>query len=237
MIWPMMVASQDGGVLIFGGTRNTGLEIAKILVARGDQVTAFVRPTSDLSGLDPLGVNYAVGDALNFDDVLAVLNSGTYRAVISTIGSSPRAENPVDYTGTVNIVEAAKVAGVERLLAVTIIGPGKSISMVPEEQRITLAGAIALKAKAEDHIIASGLDYTIVRPGQLTHNPANRSAKLSLDPGVTGPLTRADLAGLVVDCLDNDATIGQIYQAIGDDPLARQGIGLNRSRRGVNRPN
>ena len=32
---------EDGGVLIFGGTRNTGLEVAKHLRARGEIVTVF----------------------------------------------------------------------------------------------------------------------------------------------------------------------------------------------------
>ncbi|MBT6962071.1 MAG: hypothetical protein HOA00_13080, partial [Rhodospirillaceae bacterium] len=48
---PTMAAE---GVLIFGATRNTGLEIAKILVARGEPVTAFVRPTSNLENLESL---------------------------------------------------------------------------------------------------------------------------------------------------------------------------------------
>ena len=66
-------AAPEGGhhVLLFGGTRNTGLEVAKILAGRGDRVTAFVRPSSDRSGLEPLGVNFAVGDALDMDSVQA----------------------------------------------------------------------------------------------------------------------------------------------------------------------
>lgn len=55
-------AIADDGVLIFGASRNTGLEIARILVARGETVTAFVRPTSNLENLEPLAVDYFVGD-------------------------------------------------------------------------------------------------------------------------------------------------------------------------------
>ena len=50
--------------LVFGASQRTGLEVAKILAARGDRVTAFVRPTSDRSGLEPLGVDLAVGDPI-----------------------------------------------------------------------------------------------------------------------------------------------------------------------------
>ena len=69
-------AAPEGGhhVLLFGGTRNTGLEVAKILAERGDRVTAFVRPSSDRSGLEPLGVSFAVGDALDMDSVQAAFD-------------------------------------------------------------------------------------------------------------------------------------------------------------------
>ena len=34
-------ASSDAGILIIGATRGTGLKLAKLLVARGDEVTAL----------------------------------------------------------------------------------------------------------------------------------------------------------------------------------------------------
>lgn len=208
-----------GGVLIFGATRATGLEVAKILAARGEAVTAFVRPTSNLNELQALKIKTVTGDALSSEDVAAVIVSGRFRAIISTLGGG-RGETPPDAIGTKNIVDAAKSAGVERLIVVTVIGPGNSISMVPAQQRETLGRSIALKAEAEDFVTASGLSYTIIRPGQLTSNPRSGIARLSLEPAPTGPVTRGDLADLVVKCLDDDATRGKIYQVIGDDPLA-----------------
>ena len=47
---------ERGTVLIVGASSGAGLEIAKVLSARGDDVTAFVRPTSDRSGLAPLNI-------------------------------------------------------------------------------------------------------------------------------------------------------------------------------------
>ncbi len=73
--------------------------------------------------------------------------------------------------------------------------------------------------------MASDLDYTIIRPGQLTSNPRSGIIKLSLEPEPTGPVTRADLADQVVWAYDNDASINQVYQVIGDDPLAEQRMG------------
>lgn len=211
---------EPDGVLIFGATRNTGLEIAKLLVARGESVTAFVRPTSNLDNLAPLNVDYFVGDATNADDVDQAIASKNFRAIISTLGTT-RGDTPPDLIGTINMVDAAQKTGVNRIIAVTIIGPGKSIVMVPPVQRERMAWAIDIKDKAEKYIIASDLDYTIVRPGQLTSNPRSGIIKLSLEPEQTGPVTRQDVADMVLWTYDHEESINQIYHVIGDDPLAQ----------------
>lgn len=207
------------GVLIFGATRNTGLEIAKILVARGEPVTAFVRPTSNLENLEPLNVSYFQGDAMNADDVARAIGSRDFKAVISTLGGG-RGERPPDVVGTINMVDAMVASGPKRFLVVTIIGPGKSISMVPRQQVVQLGAIIKLKEEAENYIMASDLDYTIIRPGQLTSNPRSGIIRMDLEPSPTGPITRADLADMVVSAYDDDSTIRKVYQTIGDDPLA-----------------
>ncbi|MDG2241913.1 MAG: SDR family oxidoreductase [Rhodospirillaceae bacterium] len=207
------------GVLIFGATRNTGLEIAKVLVGRGEPVTAFVRPTSNLENLEPLDVSYFVGDAMNADDVERAILSKDFKAVISTLGGG-RGERPPDVVGTINMVDAMAKSNTKRFLTVTIIGPGKSISMVPRQQRVALGRVIELKAEAENYVMASDLDYTIIRPGQLTSNPRSGIIRMDVEPAPTGPITRADLADMVVGAYDDDSTIRMVYQTIGDDPLA-----------------
>jgi uncharacterized protein YbjT (DUF2867 family) len=207
------------GVLIFGATRNTGLEIAKILVARGEPVTAFVRPTSNLENLESLDVSYFKGDAMNAEDVARAIASKDFKAVISTLGGG-RGEKSPDVVGAINMVDAMAKTGPKRFLIVTIIGPGKSISMVPRQQVVQLGPIIKLKEEAENYIMASDLDYTIIRPGQLTSNPRTGIIRMDLEPAPTGPITRADLADMVVSAYDDDSTIRKVYQTIGDDPLA-----------------
>jgi len=207
------------GVLIFGATRNTGLEIAKILIARGEPVTAFVRPVSNLENLEPLEVDYFTGDALKADDVKAAVESKDFSAVISTLGGG-RGETPPDLIGTINIIDAMENASVDRFLAVTIIGPGKSMVMVPKQQRQSLRRIIKIKEEAENYVMASSVGWTIIRPGQLTSNPRSGIIRMSEEPAPTGPVTRSDLADIVVNAYDDPSTIGKVYQVIGDDPLA-----------------
>jgi len=205
-------ASDNLSVLIFGATGPTGFNVAKILHERGDQVTAFVRASSDTTELDALGITTVVGDALDVASVEAATNSGSFDQVLTTLGCYS-CDPPVDSTGNINVAEAAKAAGVSRVLLVTSIGAGDSADAPPFLSKWFLRNVLPLKTEAEDHLKASGLDYTIIRPGGLVSKGATGNGYLSEDPMTFGLIDRADLAELIVECMDDDGTIGKTYSA------------------------
>jgi len=123
-------ASANAGILLIGATRGTGLRLAKLLVARGDEVTALVRPSSDLSELEKLSVRLVTGDALSRADMDAAFTEGPYRAVVSTIGCF-RCEQPPDYIGNKNIIDAAAASGNRRLIMISTVGAGDSKEGAP----------------------------------------------------------------------------------------------------------
>ncbi|MDX2143100.1 MAG: SDR family oxidoreductase [Rhodospirillaceae bacterium] len=204
------------GVLIFGASRNTGLDIAEILAKRGDKVTAVVRPNSDTTELKKLGVTLVNGDALDMASVEAALAGKNYRAIITTISCFSCDPKP-DYLGNKNIFDAAKAAGVKRVVLMTTIGSGDSYDAAPIPARRFLKDMLPLKTQAEDHLKSLGLDYTIIRPGGLKTAAPTGRALLTEDRKASGIITRADLAELVVKALDDDATIGKTLSAIDAD--------------------
>jgi uncharacterized protein YbjT (DUF2867 family) len=206
-------ADDPSSILIFGGTRNTGLLVAQMLTARGDKVTAFVRPTSDRSGLEPLGVDFVVGDAMDMEAVEAAFAAGTYRAVVTTIGCL-RCNPPSDYQANANIINAAKAAGVKRVLLVTTIGAGDSYDAMPWLSKKVLARTLPLKTHAEEDMRRSGLDYTIIRPGGLRTAPPTGNGVLTEEVDIFGFIFREDLAGLIVAALDDERAIGKTLAAV-----------------------
>jgi uncharacterized protein YbjT (DUF2867 family) len=150
-------------VLVFGATGKLGYEVTERLVLRGDKVTAFVRSTSDRSRLEPLGVAFAVGDVLETATIAAAFQSSDFDAVVVSIAAM-NVEN-LDHLGNVNVADGAKAAGVERLLMISSVGAGDSYEFAPLISRLALAKVLPQKTLAEEHIRASGLDYTILRPG------------------------------------------------------------------------
>lgn len=225
------------GILLFGASQRTGLEIARLLVARGDDVTAFVRPTSDRTELEKLAVQFAVGDVTAADDVVHAFAAREYRAVISTVGGARGDDPRPDFIGTRNIVDSALQNGVPRMLMVTVVGAGDSRGAISDNAWKFLGPVIELKSQAEDYLTGSGLDATILRPGGMASGPATGTAIRTEDHSIMGMIQRADLAALVVECLDDDESIGRIYHAI--DPEAQEQPPLQRGeamRRGEAKP-
>ncbi len=207
----------DDGIFILGATRASGLEIARLLTARGDLVTALAREGSPRENLNAIGATVVIGDALNRESLDAALADKNFRAVIASLGGPPRDDRKVDLDGNVNAVDAAKAAGTKRFIMLTAIGCGDSWDALPPSAQKFLGKAIELKTGAENHLIESGLDYSIIRPGALTSEPATGNGLLNENPYLIGTITRADVAMLTVRCLDDDGTIGKVYGVMDKD--------------------
>jgi len=201
----------DGPVLVFGGTSGAGLGAVRELRARKVPVTVFARPTSDLSALTPLGVGIVTGDALDATSVQAAFASAKFVAVVSSLGGR-RGEPRPDLTGNRNITAAAKAAGVRRLIQLSSMGTGKSREK-PRDGAHFMTEVLYLKTLAEDDLIASGLDYTIIRPGGLRDGPATGTGILTGEERM-GSINRNELGRLVVGALYDDTTVNRILSAL-----------------------
>ena len=96
---------------------------------------------------------------------------------------------------------------------ISTVGAGDSKDTIPWIVGWMLEDVIALKQQAEQSLINSGLDYTIVRPGGLKDGDPTGLGVLTEDPETMGVIVRADLAGLLVQCIDDEQTIGKTYTA------------------------
>ncbi|HEX7973414.1 MAG TPA: SDR family oxidoreductase, partial [Anaerolineales bacterium] len=148
--------------------------------------------------------------------------------VICAIGSRDLQgeENPqvVDYQGVQNLVSAAvgtkaRARGVlEHFVLVS------SIAVTHPEHPLNQYGRVLdWKLKGEEALRASGLTYTIVRPGGLTDAPGGEHALL-FDQGdrISGLISRADVAEVCVQALDEpkaDNTTFEVIEAPGPASL------------------
>ena len=93
-------AGAKENVLIIGGAGNTGSIISKMLIARGDDVTAFVRSTTDRFRLEGVPVNYVVGDAMKAVVIRYGPMKGQSSGAPTAPGSRPTAPaSPTHWSG------------------------------------------------------------------------------------------------------------------------------------------
>ncbi len=144
--------------LIVGATGLVGGEICRRLAANQKPVRALVRPTGDPSRIEELrkaGAELVSGDLKDPASIQAACAGVT--AVLST-ASSTLSRQPgdtidgVDRLGQLQLVEAARAAGVKHFVFV---------SFTPFANDFALQRA---KREVEQALISSGMAYTILRP-------------------------------------------------------------------------
>ncbi|MCF4969452.1 SDR family oxidoreductase [Nostoc sp. CMAA1605] len=210
-------------IFLVGASRGVGREIANYLRQQDIAVTALLRNETSRTELEAIGVEVVLGDALNLDDVeKAMITDKPVNAVISTLGGLPSDTEKPDYIGNKNLIDIAVKANIQKLILVTSIGTGNSVGAVPPQALNALQPVLIEKDKAEQHLIASGLTYTIVRPGGLKSEPPTGNAVLTEDIRIVGSIHRADVAELVCRCLTSENANNKVLSAIDKNMLFTQ---------------
>jgi nucleoside-diphosphate-sugar epimerase len=209
-----MGMSNTRTIFVAGASRGVGREIATILVSQGYAVVALLRTADARIELESLGAKVAIGDALNYTDVAqAMTTHSPITAIISTIGGMPVDGQRADYVGNKHLIDAAKAAGIPRFVLVSSLGAGATKDAIPPQAYQSLAAVLADKERAEQHLVESGLTYTIIRPGGLKSAPATGNGVLTIATNVAGSIHRADVATLVCGCLNGTSANNLILSA------------------------
>jgi uncharacterized protein YbjT (DUF2867 family) len=206
------------GVVIAGGHGQIALRLARLLSARGDRVRSLIRNPDHASGVSDVGAEPVVADLEALDDVSSCVSGAD--AVVFAAGAGPGSgaerKRTVDYGAAVKLIEAAQAAGVRRYLMVSSIGADDP-SAGSEQMRPYLQA----KADADAALAASGLDFTIVRPGRLTNEPGTRRVAVG-ERLERADVTRDDVAAVLVAALDEPRTVGRTFVLVnGDLPIAQ----------------
>jgi uncharacterized protein YbjT (DUF2867 family) len=202
-------------IFLAGASRGVGREIAKCLVAQKFKVKALIRSEAARIDLEALGITVVIGDALNPEEVEQAMQGEPIEAVISTIGGQPTDGERADFKGNRNLIDAAVKAGVKKFILVSSIGSGNSAPALPLQALETLSSVLAEKEQAENHLIASGLTYTIIRPGGLKSEPPPRGGGiLTENPLIAGTINRSDVAELTCRCLTSEKANNKVLSAV-----------------------
>jgi putative NADH-flavin reductase len=205
-------------VLVMGASRGIGLETVKALLARGLEVRAFARSASGIAIDDPKLETFD-GDALHAGSVERGLAG--IDVVVQSLGVTFGPEVVLKGTtlfskATRVLVDAMRKTGVKRLVAVTGAGAGDSrghggILFDRIVFPLVLKRVYDDKDVQEQIIKASGLKWTIARPGGLTGGAATGLYNVLTDPDTWrgGFIARADVADFLVKEVLEPAYVNQ----------------------------
>ncbi|HLE29620.1 MAG TPA: complex I NDUFA9 subunit family protein, partial [Anaerolineales bacterium] len=215
-------------ILVTGASGYLGSHITRRLAEAGQAVRALVRSRAwaEAEGrLAGLNVEWVEGDVTRPETLRDAVQGA--EAVIHTaaiaIEKGGRRYEDINYQGTVNVVDAAKAADVKRFIYISQLGAD---SKLPYR-------FLASKGKAQEHVAASGLAWTALRPSVMwgpEDEFANSFARLiPLTPiffPIIGdgqarfqPVWVEDVVTAVVKSLDDASTIGQAFDLGGPEVL------------------
>ena len=203
-------------VAVAGGHGKVALRLLRILSERGDRALGLIRNPDQASDLEAVGATPAGADLENLDpDPVATVISGCDAVVFAAgagPGSGPARKRTVDYGGAVKLIDACKSAGIRRYLMVSAMGVRDPAARGPEMRPYYEA-----KVEADQALAASGLDYTIVRPGRLTDDPGTGLIQAAESLDRFGAIPRDDVAATLAGCLDAANTIGKSFDLLGGE--------------------
>ena len=211
-------------VLVAGANGKTARSLVKMLVEADHKVRGLVRkeeqlPEVEQDGAEPVLVDLeeeevegAVGCAVEGCDAIVF-------AAGAGPGSGAARKETMDYGGAVKLIEAAERHGVRRYLMLSAMGAAD-----PESGSEEMRPYLSAKARADERLQSSGLDYTIIRPGSLTNEPGTGRIDAAPSLGRRGEISREDVAAIFAVTLEAENTFGKTFEALSGDTPIREAI-------------
>ncbi|MCC7353363.1 MAG: complex I NDUFA9 subunit family protein [Anaerolineae bacterium] len=220
-------------IVVTGASGYIGSHIVRRLVQDGKPVRAFVRSrqrTEKEGRLRGIATEWVEGDVTRPETLRPAMQGATVviHTVAIAIEKGGRTYEGINYQGTVNVVDAARSAGVRRFI---------NLSQLGADARLPYR-FLSSKGKAQEYVATSGLAWTAFRPS-VVWGPedefANTFARLvRLTPiifPIVGdgqvrfqPVWVEDVATCIVKALDDPQTIGKDYELGGPEVLTLEQI-------------
>ncbi len=207
-------------VLVAGAHGKTARRLVRMLVDDGHEVKGLVRkeeqmPDVEADGAEPVLVDLeeeevegGVGEAVEGCDAIVF-------AAGAGPGSGAARKETMDYGGAAKLIEAAQKRGVRRYLMLSSMGAGN-----PEGGSEAMQPYLFAKARADERLIKSDLEYTIIRPGGLTNEEGTGRIETAQSLGRRGQISRDDVARTFADALEMTNTYGKTFEILsGDTPI------------------
>ncbi|KAG2730863.1 hypothetical protein G9P44_006012 [Scheffersomyces stipitis] len=204
-------------IVIFGAHGKVGQQLVKLIASRSSpyRATAVVRNQEQANHIQEIAQKSSnistklfTVDSASIGDLVEVIVG--HDAVVFTAGSGGKNLLQVDLDGAVKTFEASVIAEVRRFIIVSAIyADSREFFEKSPIRNYYIAKHYAdriLEAEFKDE-----LDYTILRPSLLKDDPPQGKIKVLSEGDESGSVTRADVARVIFEIIDNKVTFGRGY--------------------------
>ena len=201
-------------MVIAGGHGQIALRLTRLLRAWDEEVVGLIRNPDHADDVRAAGAEPVECDLERSDvtDIALALHGAD--AVVFAAGAGPGSgearKETMDLGGAVKLIEAAKSTEIPRYVMISSMGAD------PELPGEGFAAYQRAKGRADDALVASGLDYTIVRPGRLTNEPGTGRVRIA-ESVERADVPRGDVAGVLAEVLARDDMSGRVLEVVGGD--------------------
>ncbi len=210
-------------VLVAGASGATGKLVAAALVQEGYRVRGLTRDPVKAAKSGGPKIAWVNGDVRDASSLPAACQGAG--VIMCCVGArEPQGDNnpeKVDFEGVRNLIDAAKAGGVGHF----ILESSCNVTIASHPFNKLFNGLLLWKMKAEDHLRASGLAFTIVRPPQLLDEPGGiKGIRIQQgDVGGPGQIARADVARVMAAALAEPAMRNMTFEVFGAASLPVDG--------------
>jgi uncharacterized protein YbjT (DUF2867 family) len=199
-------------VVVVGAHGRTGIKIVEQLIAAGDGVVATIRDPRQMADMVKRGAETVILDleASTGPDFATQFKGAD--AVVFAAGSGTGESSEIDSKGVRKTLRAAEKVGVRRYVAISSIGASTGMRLSGDWATDEMKDYYKHKRLAGKAIMNSGLDWTIVEPGELTDGMGTGKVTLSLEAIPPRSVSRADVAAVVVAALKAPKTVHKALQ-------------------------
>src|SRR5215510_5030074 len=186
-------------LFVIGATGRTGREIVEQAVARGHQVTAFVRSPEGIKFKNDR-LKVIEGNAMDENELVNAMQN--HDAVVSTLG--PRQvfkPSSMLHDSAIATTRAMQCSGVTRLVVLSAAAhfPGIPNRIASFIMRNHMRDSLAM----EEIVKRNGLDWTIARPPRLTQGDSlTYRSREDAAPAMGFSLSRKAVAAFMLDAIE-----------------------------------
>lgn len=208
-------------ILIVGASGRLGSVVIRHLLAQGKSLRVMTRNPLGLAHLKQQGVEIVSGDLRDRASLASACQGVEQVLAAAHALDGKRDNNPqmVDDMGNRHLIDAAKAAGVKHFIFVSVQGASPDFPL--EFFRI--------KYRTEEYLQASGLSFTILRPGaymelwaQLIGQPIREQGKTTVFGRGNNPINFVsvqDVARFVRIALDDPRARNAVIEVGGPENL------------------